>query len=894
MISKSPMFRVLARFLARFVPVLLLLAGFSSCRDLKIPDGKLKCSAQKSCPSPYSCVDGFCYSPGHLRGDASVLSDAGDAPVDRQDGATSLDGPFPDRGPDATGPDATGPDVGTAGDARGDALASIPQAGACTADGECTTGHCVDGVCCDKACNGTCQACSGLFTGDVDGVCKPTKSGMNPHASVDCKAGKPEQCGNDGTCDGAGACKLYGSTQVCAAAACNGTVGAQSFQPSSTCDGKGACSAPVQQSCAQYNCSPTNGCAKPCATDMTCGDGNFCGSDGICRTKKIDGGSCTAANECAHAACVDGYCCDSDCTKKGCFSCSHDYTGQPNGQCQPVSRGKVSPRATDCKAGDAKSCGLDGTCDGAGACKSFDSSTLCADPVCTGTTFTATATCDGAGKCGAGAKTDCGQFQCTLSGCRKNCQQDTDCSEGSYCASDGTCAVKKTAGLTCTAGRECQAGFCTDGVCCGSACNQTCYGCSLSKTGKADGTCAPLKAGTSRSATECPASSMSSCGSDGTCDGAGKCHNWAQGSACLAGVCNASGYTGAKTCDGAGNCSGPAAVSCGSYPCNASTGCSVTCSASQPCMGDTYCDATSHCATKRTNGQGCSAGTECINGQCVEGVCCDSPCSGSCSSCTKAKNGLADGTCSPIAAGGPPKTPGSCAPDSSNACFQDGLCSGNGVCRKTPKGTSCGASSCSVGPTGATYTGPRSCDGSGSCGSGTSSGCGGYGCTADQLMCRGSCTADTDCVTGNHCESGICKLDCDPSVPGVCGSTATCVNKRCTPCANTVCGNMCINTKGTDKNNCGGCGTVCAGATSQCMAGVCKCTQNGDCPANNTCSNGSCITCGNGQTFCGTCVDVSTDQNNCGGCGKVCNGSCSSGLCYCLLNTSTYDTCVFK
>lgn len=873
-------------------------SGSLACHDLKIPDGKLMCGPQMACPSPFHCAAGFCYAPGHEPGDGGTGADAG------RDGssndASNKDAPSNDR---PLGDAASGDTAATVDADPSIPAGSVEQGGACSADLHCKGGHCADGVCCDMACEGTCMACSALYTGGTDGVCAPTKAGMNPHVTRDCAAGKPEECGNDGTCDGAGACRLYGSTQVCGMSSCTGAVGAQSFQPVSTCDGKGKCMAPAAQACGQYNCSPTSGCAKPCTTDDMCGAGNYCATEGICRTKQIDGSACAGAKECAHGVCVDGYCCESDCTKKGCFSCARDYTGQPNGQCQPVSKGKTSPRATDCKAADGKTCGLDGTCDGAGACKSFDNSTKCADPTCTGATFTATATCDGAGKCGVGAKTDCGQFQCSLSGCLKNCQQDSDCSAGSYCTGDKTCAVKKTAGTACQATKECASGVCVDGVCCGSPCSQTCYGCSMEKTGKADGTCAPLKAGTSRSATECPAAAMTSCGNDGTCDGAGKCHSWAQGTACAAGVCDTSGYTAAKTCDGAGHCTGAAAVACGAYPCTPATGCAISCSATQPCGGDTYCDAvTAKCASKKNNGASCQSGAECLTGQCAEGFCCNSACAGGCNSCAKTRNGVADGTCSAIPNGQDPRTAGTCT---ANGCVADAKCDGSGACRKTPKGTSCGGSTCTMSGNTVTYHGPSTCDGSGACAAPTSDDCNGFVC-ASSTACKTSCATDNDCLSGTHCESGACKADCTSQ--SSCPANNTCTNKRCTPCgsgmkscSNNTCApstGCCGDTECTGGKTCNTsthqCG--CTGNTKDCN-GTCiastGCCSNSDCKGTGmTCTAQQTCMCANGYHTCSgssTCYSDATETTKCGPSCTDCTQP--NAVAHCGTGSSCANTC---
>jgi hypothetical protein len=59
---------------------------------------------------------------------------------------------------------------------------------------------------------------------------------------------------------------------------------------------------------------------------------------------------------------------------------------------------------------------------------------------------------------------------------------------------------------------------------------------------------------------------------------------------------------------------------------------------------------------------------------------------------------------------------------------------------------------------------------------------------------------------------------------------------------------------------------------------------NNACPSGSTCSNGSCVSCSSGLTYCssaGGCVDLNRDANNCGTCGKVCGSGkyCNNGTC---------------
>jgi len=123
-------------------------------------------------------------------------------------------------------------------DAAIDAPALIPDAlsasgATCSANSDCASNVCADGFCCDKACTG-CNACDQTLTGQPSGTCAPVTSGKNAHNF--CKdETTTKKCGNDGTCDGAGACRYASTSVVCTDASCNGSV----FTPVSTCDGKG-------------------------------------------------------------------------------------------------------------------------------------------------------------------------------------------------------------------------------------------------------------------------------------------------------------------------------------------------------------------------------------------------------------------------------------------------------------------------------------------------------------------------------------------------------------------------------------------------------------------------------------------------------------------------------
>jgi hypothetical protein len=182
-------------------------------------------------------------------------------------------------------------------------------------------------------------------------------------------------------------------------------------------------------------------------------------------------------------------------------------------------------------------------------------------------------------------------------------------------------------------------------------------------------------------------------------------------------------------------------------------------------------------------------------------------------------------------------------------------------------------------------------------------------CGADQTRCGGQCVnprnnpqncgaCGTNCPSGNVCVNGACMQSC--------------------PGAQTLCnGNLCVSTA-TDRTNCGACGTTCAAGqvcsngacTVDCAANLQTCASGADagldaggarycadpqtdrnncggcgtvCPSGRICERGACVvTCGADLTDCaGTCRDLQLDRTNCGACGTVCPAGqvCSSGSC---------------
>jgi hypothetical protein len=140
----------------------------------------------------------------------------------------------------------------------------LPLGVACAAPADCSSGFCEDGVCCTVSCLGPCVSCAAPGT---TGRCLPIPAGM-PARPGGCPMQAVATCGDDGTCDGAGACRLWGAGTPCALGRCSVTT----LFDQKACDGHGQCLALGELSCDEgYGCDPvTVTCRTTCATDGGC------------------------------------------------------------------------------------------------------------------------------------------------------------------------------------------------------------------------------------------------------------------------------------------------------------------------------------------------------------------------------------------------------------------------------------------------------------------------------------------------------------------------------------------------------------------------------------------------------------------------------------------------
>lgn len=204
--------------------------------------------------------------------------------------------------------------------------------------------------------------------------------------------------------------------------------------------------------------------------------------------------------------------------------------------------------------------------------------------------------------------------------------------------------VAAALGAPCTLDAECLSGSCADGLCCTTACTGSCQSCLFADTGAADGTCAPVAAGLDP-AGECADLGAASCSTNGSCDGAGKCSVYADGTVCLAPYCDSpTSLTGAATC-ASGLCGAGLSVSCAPFACAAGA-CASVCVTDADCDPGAYCDQGT-CTGKAVDGAPCVVDAACFSGACADSVCCDDVCAGPCDACSLAAGGQADGQCTP-------------------------------------------------------------------------------------------------------------------------------------------------------------------------------------------------------------------------------------------------------
>lgn len=558
-----------------------------------------------------------------------------------------------------------------------------PNGSVCTSGTTCASGNCVDGRCCGSSACTTCLACNvPNGQGAYDGVCRAVGAGVaEPHGL--CPIAASSTCGNDGKCNGAGACEKWnGSACTVATPACSDLHNA--VNTAGTCNGSGTCAPGAPVACGTgYLCvSATGACATTCtagneASNCDTADGFSCIS-GTCQ-KTGQGATCTANNQCSTGYCVDGVCCQSSI----CSDCSSCNVPGSVGTCQAVAAGTADGA---CVAACPTTTSTSGLCDGSGICR--------------GTT-----------SCQAG-------YLCSSGACATTCSTNAQCDvAGGYACFNGSCL--KSAGQSCNGAGECGSGYCVQNVCCSSSCTGGCQTCTATP-----GTCTSIAAGgTPRNGSTCSASPP--CGNTGTCDGSGGCQVANASTACnVALTCTGATQSGgASTCDGLGHCNTPASV-----PCNTGYVCSGTMCATTCTVGGSECAAGYTCTggdCKKADGQPCQGNGDCANGHCISNgttnICCATACADTAcgtkalclvggAGCQMHQTGDVCGSasCDGDGARFPPPTcnSGSCTPGGSISC--SGFRCTNGTCAESCTGNAQCATGyvCNMGSPGSCVPGP--------------------------------------------------------------------------------------------------------------------------------------------------------------------------------------------
>jgi hypothetical protein len=287
-------------------------------------------------------------------------------------------------------------------------------------------------------------------------------------------------------------------------------------------------------------------------------------------------------------------------------------------------------------------------------------------------------------------------------------------------------------GAACMAPAQCERGFCIDGVCCETVCSGVCTTCNLPDN---PGHCSTVPAGQDPR-DNCPQDLASSCGRDGTCDGAGKCRLWPDGTECASATCMTGAQSSARTCDGTGACRAATTLACAPYACKGSA-CLSACTSDGDCASSTTCQGT--VCKKSCTAQG---GAVVAHGQ-------------SCPASSGAQYLCQDGTCTPI------RTAGVCV-ISSGQPYKDGIYERDFVIpgELCPSGGTCRAGACCVG-----------CwDGSQCLAGNTVAACGTNGATCDR--CTWGCTTFSGPVN-NPCSGA-------PGVTSVAAYQPICASSGCT------------------------------------------------------------------------------------------------------------------
>jgi len=286
--------------------------------------------------------------------------------------------------------------------------------------------------------------------------------------------------------------------------------------------------------CASGSCKAGQNVCQECTTSSDCDNANFCDTTvnpKICKIKLQQSDPCTLGNtQCDTDHCVDGFCCDTDCTGT-CKSCdgAHNTSGN-DGTCGNVVVADDPDNECPTTGNGFKT----GSCDGNGACgfKAAGSNCGSAATCVNGTTSNPQDTCaGGADTCNAGSNMSClTNYACTGGVCATTCTMTSQCSTG-HCELDAASSQKNDC-VACTGTGQCGGNHCEEST--ASALEDTCVQCRQAPANTdcsaglvcrpADDTCVECfqasNCTTNADGSACLASANCGCSSDANCMGA--------------------------------------------------------------------------------------------------------------------------------------------------------------------------------------------------------------------------------------------------------------------------------------------------------------------------------------------------------------------------------------
>ena len=532
--------------------------------------GSMMCAGgAKSCTTPAdcdptanecvanTCESGCCGTTNVADGTAVATQTANDCKAIQCDGAGATktvddndDLPLPidachigtcTAGSTGQAPKASGTtcafDGGTVCDATGACVQCLTDAQCSGATPVCSGSHtCVAATCTDGNkngtetdvdCGGSCGKCGATKTCLVandctDGVCTGSPltckaatctDGVQNGGETDADCGGSSTCGRCGTglkCVNASDC----SSKVCTGGLCQAPSCSDGEENGTETDvdcGGSCAGAPTNK-----KCDLNEGCDAPtdCTTNRCSGVGGLC-------LKSLNGEACSDAALCDSGFCADGVCCNTACNGT-CEACSIAAFGSAQGTCTAFAN-NTDP-AGECTDEGAASCGNDGMCNGARACRKYaagiecraaaaggcdvaescpgngaacptnafaPNTTVCAAAACNGTNFSAAVTCSGTATCGTATPVNCataGDVCNATSGC-VDCNSAADCAPASCTGSTFTTAETCNGSHVCVAGTssDCANNFACNGAVCGTSCSATGMAPGATSTGCAAG-----------------------------------------------------------------------------------------------------------------------------------------------------------------------------------------------------------------------------------------------------------------------------------------------------------------------------------------------------------------------------------------------------------------------